>query len=67
MDQILARTMDAGQFDELETVWMLSAHSIAASNDVDPTRVGLPFDSTPGIFDSQFFVETQLRGTAFPG
>ncbi|KAJ7909609.1 putative versatile peroxidase [Mycena leptocephala] len=26
-----------------------------------------PFDSTPGIFDSQLFIETQLRGTAFPG
>ena len=25
VDQILARTNDAGQFDELETVWMLSA------------------------------------------
>jgi hypothetical protein len=27
----------------------------------------VPFDSTPGIFDTQFFVETQLRGTVFPG
>lgn len=26
VDQILARTNDAGQFDELETVWMLSAY-----------------------------------------
>ena len=25
VDQILARTNDAGDFDELETVWMLSA------------------------------------------
>ena len=25
VDQILARVFDAGQFDELETVWMLSA------------------------------------------
>ena len=46
---------------------MLSAHTMAASNDVDPKRVGMPFDSTPGIFDTQFFVETQLRGTLFPG
>jgi hypothetical protein len=28
---------------------------------------GTPFDSTPGVFDSQFFVEVQLRGTLFPG
>ena len=84
VDQILNRTFDAGQFDELETVWMLSAcvysclffcdltvtcysHSVAAANDVDPTRNGLPFDSTPTQFDGQFFVETQLVGTGFPG
>ncbi|EKM51408.1 uncharacterized protein PHACADRAFT_213241 [Phanerochaete carnosa HHB-10118-sp] len=65
--KIINRVNDAGQFDELELVWMLSAHSVAASNDIDPTVQGLPFDSTPGIFDSQFFVESQLRGTLFPG
>ena len=43
------------------------SHSVAAANDVDPTRNGLPFDSTPSVFDGQFFVETQLAGTAFPG
>ena len=87
VDQILARTNDAGQFDELETVWMLSAyadltalpvyscqltlcphrHTIAAANDIDPTAVGLPFDSTPQQFDGQFFLDTQLRGVLFPG
>ena len=34
---------------------------------VDPTIPGTPFDSTPFTFDTQFFVETQLRGTLFPG
>jgi hypothetical protein len=28
---------------------------------------GTPFDSTPGIFDTQVFIEVQLRGTLFPG
>lgn len=28
---------------------------------------GTPFDSTPFTFDTQFFVETQVRGTLFPG
>ena len=28
---------------------------------------GTPFDSTPSAFDSQFFVETLLVGTVFPG
>ncbi len=26
-----------------------------------------PFDSTPNIFDTQIFIEVQLRGTLFPG
>ncbi|KAJ7748561.1 hypothetical protein B0H14DRAFT_3604059 [Mycena olivaceomarginata] len=26
-----------------------------------------PFDSTPGVFDTQLFIETQLRGVLFPG
>ncbi|KAJ7431036.1 heme peroxidase [Mycena galericulata] len=32
-------------------------------DDVDPTIQGVPFDSTPSVFDTQFFVE----GTLFPG
>ncbi|THG97447.1 hypothetical protein EW026_g4554 [Hermanssonia centrifuga] len=67
VDHILARFADAGDFDELETVWFLIAHSIAAQNDIDPTIPRTPFDSTPTLMDGQFFIETQLRGTAFPG
>ena len=67
VDQILARFLDAGGFDELETVWFLIAHSTGAQNDIDPTIPRTPFDSTPSIMDGQFFIETQLIGTAFPG
>lgn len=67
VDQILARFNDAGGFDELESVWFLIAHSTAAQNDLDPTIPRTPFDSTPSIMDGQFFIETQLRGTIFPG
>ena len=67
VDKILARFNDAGGFDELEVVWFLIAHTIAAQNDVDPTIPRTPFDSTPSIFDGQFFIETQLRGVSFPG
>ncbi|OSD00433.1 class II peroxidase [Trametes coccinea BRFM310] len=68
-DQIFDRLADAsnGEFDPILTVWLLTAHTVAAADDVDPTVPGSPFDSTPGVFDSQFFVETQLRGTLFPG
>lgn len=40
---------------------------MAAADKVDTTIPGTPFDSTPHLFDTQFFVETQLRGTQFPG
>nr|ARA74331.1 manganese peroxidase 2 [Physisporinus sp. PF18]ARA74333.1 manganese peroxidase 2 [Physisporinus sp. PF18] len=67
VDTILARFADAGQFSIVEVVWLLISHTIAAADHVDPTIPGTPFDSTPELFDTQFFVETQLRGTLFPG
>ncbi|KAH9036907.1 manganese peroxidase 1 [Lactarius hengduanensis] len=63
---ILARFKDAG-FAPVEAVALLASHTIAAADEVDPTIPGTPFDSTPGIFDSQFFIETLLVGTTFPG
>ncbi|TCD71217.1 Versatile peroxidase vpl1 [Steccherinum ochraceum] len=69
VDKILARFADAGPvgFTPVEVVWSLVSHTVAAADLVDPTIPGSPFDSTPGTFDSQFFVETQLKGTLFPG
>ncbi|KAJ7692372.1 manganese peroxidase isozyme precursor [Mycena rosella] len=66
VDDILARMGDAG-LTPAEVVALLASHSIAGADDVDPSLSGLPFDSTPSVFDTQFFVETQLRGTLFPG
>ena len=43
-------------------VALLASHSIAAADAVS----GQPFDSTPAILDSQFFVETMLDST-IPG
>ncbi|KAJ7577804.1 manganese peroxidase 1 precursor [Mycena floridula] len=63
---ILARFADAG-FNPAEVVALLASHSIAAADSVDPSIPGTPFDSTPGLFDTQFFIEVQLRGTVFPG
>ncbi|KAI0745319.1 manganese peroxidase isozyme precursor [Earliella scabrosa] len=65
-DTILARMGDAG-FSPNEVVDLLISHSVAAQDDVDPTIPGTPFDSTPSSFDSQFFVETLLKGVLFPG
>ncbi|KAH8992833.1 manganese peroxidase 1 precursor [Lactarius hatsudake] len=63
---ILARFQDAG-FSPPEVVALLASHSIAAADQVDPTIPGTPFDSTPGTFDTQVFVEVLLKGTLFPG
>ena len=43
------------------------SHSVAASDHVDESIPGTPFDSTPSSFDAQVFIEVQLRGTLFPG
>ncbi|KAI0081217.1 manganese peroxidase 1 precursor [Panus rudis PR-1116 ss-1] len=67
VDSILARFADAGNFSPEEVVALLASHTIAAADHVDPSIPGTPFDSTPEVFDTQFFVETQLRGTLFPG
>ncbi|KAJ7803221.1 heme peroxidase [Mycena leptocephala] len=65
-DKIVARFADAG-FAPTEIVDLLASHTVAAQDNVDTTFKGHPFDSTPGVFDTQFFIETLLIGTAFPG
>ncbi|KAI0092714.1 manganese peroxidase 1 [Irpex rosettiformis] len=66
VDKILERMGDAG-FSPSEIVDLLISHTVAAQDHVDPTIPGTPFDSTPAEFDPQFFVETLLQGTLFPG
>ncbi|KXN90156.1 Versatile peroxidase VPL1 [Leucoagaricus sp. SymC.cos] len=63
---ILARFADVG-FSKEEVVVLLASHSVAAADHVDESIPGTPFDSTPGVFDTQLFIEVQLRGTLFPG
>ncbi|OBZ74828.1 Manganese peroxidase 3 [Grifola frondosa] len=42
VDMILARFADAGNFTPDEVVWLLSSHSVAAADLVDPTIPGTP-------------------------
>ncbi|PBK94532.1 manganese peroxidase isozyme MP2 [Armillaria gallica] len=63
---IIARFTDAGVTTP-QLIALLSSHTVAAADKVDVTIPGTPFDSTPGIFDTQIFIEVQLRGTRFPG
>ncbi|KAJ7144200.1 manganese peroxidase isozyme precursor [Mycena epipterygia] len=65
-DKIIARFADAG-FSANEIVDLLASHTVAAQDHVDASIPGTPFDSTPGVFDTQFFIETLLNGTLFPG
>ncbi|PPQ96867.1 hypothetical protein CVT26_006054 [Gymnopilus dilepis] len=63
---ILSRFGSVG-FSPEEVVALLSSHSVAGADDVDPSIPGTPFDSTPAVFDTQFFVDVQMRGTLFTG
>jgi hypothetical protein len=47
---------DAG-FTVDDTVALLAAHSVGRQEVIDFTVAGLPLDSTPGRFDSQFYLE----------
>ena len=40
---------------------------MATSKEVDETIAALPFDSTPATFDTQFYLESLLNGTMYPG
>ncbi|KAF7303556.1 Peroxidase [Mycena indigotica] len=66
LDKILQRFKEVN-FSPAEVVALLASHTIAAADLVDPSIPGTPFSSTPSIFDTQFFIETQLRGVLFPG
>ncbi|OBZ76767.1 Versatile peroxidase VPL2 [Grifola frondosa] len=71
VDSILLRMGDAG-FNAAETVDLLISHTVAGQEHIDTVSIrvyrrGTPLDSTPSTFDAQFFVETLLNGTAFPG
>ncbi|KAH9477133.1 Versatile peroxidase VPS1 [Psilocybe cubensis] len=63
---ILARFADAG-FSPREAVALLTSHTIAAADVVDPAIPRTPFDSTSATFDSQIFLEVLLKGRLFPG
>ncbi|KAF8889544.1 manganese peroxidase 2 [Gymnopilus junonius] len=66
VQKILARFASVG-FSPEEVVALLSSHSIAGADDVDSSIPGTPFDISPAVFDTQIFINVQLRGTLFPG
>ncbi|KAF9553326.1 manganese peroxidase [Agrocybe pediades] len=58
---ILARFHDVG-FTPDEVIALLAAHSTGSNYVLDPMAVQAPFDTTPEMFDSQFYIETLLPG-----
>ncbi|KAJ7582952.1 fungal versatile peroxidase from pleurotus Eryngii [Mycena floridula] len=66
VDSILARMADAG-FSPNELVDLLASHSIGFQENVDPSIPFTPFDSTVTVLDTQFFLETLIKGTIIPG
>ncbi|TFK65303.1 versatile peroxidase VPL1 [Pluteus cervinus] len=65
-DQILERFASVG-FSPPEIIALLSSHSIAGADTVDPTIPGTPFDTTPSVYDTNIFIDVLLKGTLFPG
>ncbi|KAJ7122103.1 manganese peroxidase 1 [Mycena epipterygia] len=66
VDTMLARVGDAGLTPE-ELVDLLASHSVGIQEHIDPTIPNTPFDSTPTVFDTNFYLETLLPGTTWPG
>ncbi|KAI0263989.1 heme peroxidase [Gloeopeniophorella convolvens] len=63
---ILERVQDAG-FTPGDLVALLAAHSIGRQRTLDTSSAGTPLDSTPHVFDSQFYRDVLLPGTTYPG
>ncbi|KAK7038511.1 peroxidase [Favolaschia claudopus] len=61
VDQILARVKDAGLTPQ-ELVDLLASHSIGLQEHVDSTVAGMPLDTTPTVFDNNFYREMLLPG-----
>ncbi|KZW03321.1 Mn peroxidase MNP6 [Exidia glandulosa HHB12029] len=60
--KILMRMADAG-FTPDEVVALMASHSLGGQDNVDKKKAGWTFDTTPNKLDSQFFLETLLKGT----
>ncbi|EJD40872.1 generic peroxidase [Auricularia subglabra TFB-10046 SS5] len=60
--KILLRLADA-TFTPAEVVALMASHSLGGQKNVDKSKSGYTFDTTPDKLDSQFFLETLLKGT----
>ncbi|TFK18336.1 peroxidase [Coprinopsis marcescibilis] len=63
---ILNRMGDAGLTAD-DVVDLMASHSIASQEGLNAAVFRSPLDTTPAVFDSQFYIESSLKGTLFPG
>jgi cytochrome c peroxidase len=64
-DQLLKAFANAG-FSPEEFIALLTSHTVAGADDFSPPLQGVPFDSTPSVFDTNIFIDVLLNGTLFP-
>jgi cytochrome c peroxidase len=64
-NQLLKAFGEVG-FSPAELVALLGSHTVAGADDFAPPLQGIPFDSTPAIFDTNIFIEVLLNGNIFP-
>jgi len=64
-DQLIA-AFAVVDFSPAELVALLASHSAAGADDFAPPLQGVPFDSTPAVFDTNIFIDVLLNGTLFP-
>ncbi|KAF8889527.1 heme peroxidase [Gymnopilus junonius] len=62
VDTILARFGSVG-FSPEEVIALLSSHSIAGADDVDPSIPGTPFDISPAVYDSEYRLQKNKQCT----
>jgi len=65
-DKILERFASVN-FSPEELIALLASHTVAGADDISPPLQGVPFDSTPAVFDTHVFIEVLLEGDQFPG
>jgi len=64
-DELIA-AFAAVNFSPQELIALLASHSVAGADDFSPPLEGVPFDSTPAVFDTNVFIDVLLDGTLFP-
>jgi len=64
-NQLLKAFAEVG-FSPAELVALLASHSVAGADSFAPPLKGIPFDSTPAIFDTNVFIDVLLKGDIFP-